>query len=133
PAAEADALIAPQEQELRERLGANVYGADEETLESVVVNLLRERSQRVATAESVTGGLLAARLTAVVGSAEPFAGGYVAEAIAANASLLGVPEALIREHGMVSAPVVEALAEGARRALDADYGLAVTGMAGLEG
>src|SRR5262245_52011275 len=95
-AAEAEALIAPMEQALRERLGVDIYGADDETLESVVVNLLRERGRTVATAESVTGGLLAARLTAVEGSAEPFAGGFVAEAIAANTALIGVSEALIR-------------------------------------
>jgi nicotinamide-nucleotide amidase len=81
----------------------------------------------------MTGGLLAARLTAVEGSAEPFAGGYVAEAVATNVALLGVPEALIREHGLASAPVAEALAESARRSLDADYGLSITGLAGVDG
>jgi nicotinamide-nucleotide amidase len=129
----AEALIAPCEQALRERLGADIYGADEQTLESVVIDLLRERGQTVATAESVTGGLLASRLTAVEGSSEPFPGGYITDWIEAKEAMLGIPEPLIREHGVVSAPVAEAMAEGARRALDAEFGLSATGLAGPDG
>ncbi len=128
-AAEADALIAPCEQALRERLGADIYGMDEETLESVVIERLRELGRTAATAESVTGGLLAARLSAVSGSAAPFPGGCVAAAGEAGEVLLGVSESLVEQHGMASAPVAEALAEAARRLLGADYGLAVTGLA----
>lgn len=128
-AAEAEALIAPCEQALRERLGADIYGVDEETLEAVLLELLSQRGRTLATAESVVaGGLLAARLAAVGGSAAPFPGGYLVPSLEAADGVLAVPEELVREHGMASAPVAEALAEAARRALDADYGLAVSGV-----
>jgi len=132
-AAEAEALIGPCEQALRDRLGVDVYGVDEETLEAGVIERLRERGQRVATAESATGGLLSARLSAVEGSAEPFPGGWVPLSIEACERLLGVPEELIRAHGMASGPVAEALASSARRALGADFGLSITGLPGPGG
>jgi nicotinamide-nucleotide amidase len=126
----AEALIAPVERALRERLGADVYGGDDESLEAVVIERLQARGQTLATAEAVTGGLLAARLSAVEGSAEPFPGGLVAGAIEAGTELVGVPEALVREHGLASAPVAEAFARGARLRLGTDYGLSITGLAG---
>ncbi len=127
---EAAALIAPCEQALRERLGDDIYGADEEALEAVVIERLRRRGTSVATAEQATGGLLAARLSGVEGSAEAYPGGWVVGAVVAGHELLGVPEASFREHGMASAAVAEALALAARRALGTEYGLAVTGVPG---
>ena len=94
---------------------------------------MREWGRTVAAAESLTGGLLAARLAAVEASAEPFPGGWVAASVEAGELLLGVPESLIQRHGMASAPVAEAFAAGARRALGTDYGLAVTGLPGPGG
>jgi nicotinamide-nucleotide amidase len=129
-AEQADALIAPVERALRERLGMDIYGADEETMESVVIERLREQGRTVATAEAVTGGLLAARLSAVEASAAPFPGGWVSASVVASETLLGIPESLIQQHGMASAPVAEAFAVAARRQLGADFGLAATGMAG---
>jgi nicotinamide-nucleotide amidase len=126
--AEAEALIAPCEQVLRERLGADVYGVDEETLEAVVIERLRELGRTVATAESVTGGLLAARLSDVEGSAEPFPGGWVAASTASSGAVLGIPESLIEQAGMASGLVAESLAIGIRRLIGADYGLAATGL-----
>jgi competence/damage-inducible protein CinA-like protein len=126
----ADALIAPVERALRERLGADIYGADEETMESVVIERLREQGRTVATAEAVTGGLLAARLSAVEASAAPFPGGWVSASVEASETLLGVPESLIQQYGMASAPVAEAFAAAARRQLGADFGLAATGLTG---
>jgi nicotinamide-nucleotide amidase len=130
---EAESLIAPVEQALRERLGEDVYGADEESLEVVVIGLLRQQGGRLATAEATPGGALAARLSAVEGSAEPFPGGFVVGAVETGPALLGVPEALLREHGMVSGPAAEAFAEAARRKLGSDYGLSLVGLSGPGG
>jgi nicotinamide-nucleotide amidase len=131
--AEAEALIAPVEQALRERLGEDVYGEDEESLEAVVIGLLTRQGRRLATAEAGTGGTLAAKLSAVEGSAEPFPGGFVVGAVETGPALLGVPEALLREHGMVSGPAAEAFAEAARRKLSTDYGLSLVGLPGPGG
>jgi competence/damage-inducible protein CinA-like protein len=130
---EADALVAPIESALRERLGADIYGADEETLEAAVIDRLRLQGQRLATAEAVTGGLLAARLSAVEGSAEPFPGGLVAGAVEAGPALAGVSETFLREHGLASAPVAESFAAAARRSLATEFGLSLTGLAGPSG
>jgi nicotinamide-nucleotide amidase len=97
-----------------------------------VHRLLGERSATVATAESLTGGLLGAELTAMPGSSATFAGGIVAYATALKASLLGVPEDLLARHGAVHPEVAVAMAEGVRDRLGATYGLAVTGVAGPE-
>ena len=91
------------------------------------------RGLRLATAESCTGGLVAARLTSVPGSSASFVGGVVAYADEVKRSELDVPEALLAEHGAVSAEVAEAMAEGARRRLGADVAVAVTGVAGPGG
>jgi nicotinamide-nucleotide amidase len=116
----------------RELLGGVVHGIGEDTLDRVVHRLLGERSATVATAESLTGGLLGAELTAMPGSSATFAGGIVAYATALKASLLGVPEDLLARHGAVHPEVAVAMAEGVRDRLGATYGLAVTGVAGPE-
>jgi nicotinamide-nucleotide amidase len=91
------------------------------------------RGLRLATAESCTGGLVAARLTSVPGSSASFVGGIVAYADEVKRNQLSVPEALLVEHGAVSAEVAGAMAEGARAALGADVAVAVTGVAGPGG
>jgi nicotinamide-nucleotide amidase len=88
---------------------------------------------RIATAESCTGGLLAARLTELPGSSEHFNGGLVVYANEAKVALAGVPAELIERHGAVSEEVAKALADGARAALDADVGVGITGVAGPGG
>jgi nicotinamide-nucleotide amidase len=127
---EALAEIAPLEAKVREELGEVVYGVDDETLEEAVGRLLRERDRTVATAESLTGGLLGGRVTAVAGSSDYYLGGVVAYATDAKAALLGVDEGVLAAEGPVSEPVAAAMAEGARRAFGADLGLATTGVAG---
>jgi nicotinamide-nucleotide amidase len=124
------AEIAPLEAKVREELGEVVYGVDDETLEEAVGRLLRERDRTVATAESLTGGLLGGRVTAVAGSSDYYLGGVVAYATEAKAALLGVDEGVLAAGGPVSEPVAAAMAEGARRAFGADLGLATTGVAG---
>jgi len=87
----------------------------------------------VAVAASCTGGGLGERLTRVPGSPAWFPGGVVAYADAAKTTLLGVPEALLADHGAVSEPVARAMAEGVRERLGADFGVATTGISGPGG
>ena len=136
--AEAGAALDATERRVREALDPHVFGVGEETLESAVIALLRERSETVATAESCTGGMVAARLTTIAGSSDAFVGGVVAYSNELKSALLGVPTALIAEHGAVSADVARAMAEGAlARCADArrsaTHALAVTGVAGPGG
>lgn len=91
---------------------------------------LRERRATVACAESLTGGLLAASLTAVAGSSATFVGGFVTYATDLKVSVLGVPDNLVERYGVVSAECARAMAEGARRATGATYALSTTGVAG---
>jgi nicotinamide-nucleotide amidase len=130
---EARAKLATVEAAMRARLGDDLFGADDETLASVVGGLLASRSRTVATAESCTGGLLGAALTEAPGSSAWFRGGVVCYANDLKTSLVTVPDTLIRAHGAVSEPVARALATGARRVCGADFGLAITGIAGPSG
>jgi nicotinamide-nucleotide amidase len=114
-----------------------LFSTDGSTVDQQVASLARadgERATRtIATAESCTAGLLAARLTELPGSSEYFKGGVVVYADEAKQTLAHVPEQLLREHGAVSAEVASALADGARAALDADVGVGITGVAGPGG
>ena len=97
---------------------------------AAVLALLRARGETVATAESLTGGRLAALLTSVPGSSETFVGGVVAYATELKTSLLEVPPELVEQHGVVSAECARAMAEGARRVTGATYAVSTTGVAG---
>ena len=92
--------------------------------------LLRAGGHRVATAESLTGGRLAALLTSVPGASATYVGGVVTYATELKVSLLGVADALVAEHGVVSAPCARAMARGVRTLTGATYALATTGVAG---
>jgi nicotinamide-nucleotide amidase len=116
---------------LRERHGQHIYSEDGSQVDDQVAQLLTGR--RIATAESCTGGLLAARLTERPGSSAYLAGGLVAYANEAKTELLGVDAALIQAHGAVSEPVAEAMAAGALRRFEADTVVAITGIAGPDG
>ena len=131
--AEAEALLEPVEREIRHRTDLSCFGVDDQDLASVVLDRLRQRGQSVAVAESCTGGGLGAALAAVPGASEVFLGGVIAYANRVKQQVLGVPEALLETHGAVSDPVAEAMAEGARRLTGADWGLAITGVAGPGG
>ncbi|GAB2615579.1 CinA family protein [Streptomyces capparidis] len=102
------------------------------SLAAEVLVLLGERGATLAVAESLTGGLVAAELTAVPGASRAFRGSVTAYATSVKASLLGVPEELLRERGAVDPDVAVAMARGVRRILGADYGIATTGVAGPE-
>ncbi len=128
--AEADALIAPVEAEVRALLGELVYGADVSGLEQVVLDAARERKLTLGTAESCTGGLIAKRITDIPGSASVFKGGVVSYHCEVKAGVLGVPQALLDEKGAVCAEVAREMARGARRVLGCDLAVAATGVAG---
>jgi nicotinamide-nucleotide amidase len=114
-------------------LGDYVYSQKDESLEKVVGDLLRARQATLATAESCTGGLLAGRLTDVAGSSDYFISGVVSYANEAKMDLLGVPQALLDQHGAVSEPVAEAMARGIRERAGTTYGIGITGIAGPGG
>jgi nicotinamide-nucleotide amidase len=134
--AESDAvarsLIAPVENEVRDRIGGRIFGADDETIERVLRRELESRGWTIGTAESVTGGLVGRRLTSLPGASETFRGSVVAYASDLKTSILGVPDATIDEHGVVSEATAEAMARGARSVLGVDVAVAVTGSAGPE-
>jgi nicotinamide-nucleotide amidase len=125
--------VAAMEAEVRGRVGALIFGTGEETLADAVVHALAARRETVTTAESCTGGLLAGAITSVPGSSAVFREGVVAYANEVKAARLGVPEALLAQHGAVSEPVAAAMARGARERAGADHALAVTGIAGPDG
>ncbi len=129
----AESALAPVERAVRGALGADCYGQDGDTLENVVGRLLLERSLTVSVAESCTGGLVAHRLTNVPGSSRYVERGVVVYSNRAKEELLGVPAALLKAHGAVSAPVAEAMVAGICRASGSPCGLAVTGIAGPDG
>jgi nicotinamide-nucleotide amidase len=131
--AEAEAQIADTESLIRQRLGSLVYGVDGEQLEDVVIRELIARRQTIVTAESVTAGLVSRLLGRVPGASAALLGGVVAYANEVKQGVLGVPESLIRAHGAVSAPGVEAMAAGARLLMGSDYALATSGIAGPTG
>ncbi|HKE56013.1 MAG TPA: competence/damage-inducible protein A [Pyrinomonadaceae bacterium] len=130
---EAEALLDRLSAQIEERLGNAVFSFAGETMEQVVGLKLVVGGYTVAVAESCTGGLVAQRLTEVPGSSKYFIEGVVAYANEAKTRELGVEPMLLLEHGAVSAPVAEAMAEGIRRKAQTDFGLSVTGIAGPGG
>jgi nicotinamide-nucleotide amidase len=118
---------------LRGSLGRYLFSEDERTIAEIVLDLCRERGLTLATAESCTGGLVAARLTAVPGSSDVFRGAVVSYANGVKEDALGVSAAILEQHGAVSAEAAEAMAHGARERLGADVAVAVTGVAGPGG
>ena len=127
-AAETRLLIEPMETEVRSRLGDSVFGFDDETIERVLMQLLSDRGYTVGTAESMTGGMVSARLTALPGSSAVVKGGLVAYNSELKHRLLGLSD--ITE--VVTTDAAVAMARGARALLDVDVAIAVTGSAGPE-
>jgi nicotinamide-nucleotide amidase len=114
-------------------VGEHLVSDENESMEEVVVHLLRQKGATLATAESCTGGLLANRLTNIAGASAIFLEGFVTYSNASKTDLLGVPAGLIAAHGAVSEEVARAMAEGARSKSGATYALATTGVAGPDG
>ena len=126
----ARALISPLEQEVRARLGRLVFASGTEPVESLVLDAASERGWMVGTVESATGGLVAARMTAIPGASETFRGSIIAYATDLKHRLLDVEESIAEEHGVVSEETAIAMAEGGAIRLGVDVCLAVTGSAG---
>jgi nicotinamide-nucleotide amidase len=118
-------LVAPVEQYL--------FSRDERMVEELVLDLCRAAGLTLGTAESCTGGLVAARLTGVPGASDVFGGGVVAYSNAVKQAELGVSAETLREHGAVSRETALAMAEGARERLGVDVAVSVTGIAGPDG
>ena len=118
---------------VREELGSNIFGVDDEDLESVVVRQLTEHRKTLAIAESCTGGCIAHRITNVPGASAVFVAGLVTYSNDAKQRFLGVRAETLAEHGAVSEAVAREMAEGARRVNGTDYALSVTGIAGPTG
>ncbi len=129
----ADRALDPAVRELQAVLAGDVYSVDGASLEEVVGARLRERQLKIAVAESCTGGLLTSRLTDVPGSSAYVERSEVCYSNQAKIDSLGVPAALIAEHGAVSEPVARAMAEGIRAKASTDVGIGVTGIAGPDG
>ena len=121
----ATTLLDEWDAEVRAIVGEHVFGVDDDTMESVVLDLLAERGWSLGLAESVTGGLVAGRITAVPGASKVFRGSVVSYASDVKFDVLGVPEGPV-----VSEAAAAAMAAGARRVLGADVALALTGVAG---
>ncbi|MCI8423066.1 MAG: competence/damage-inducible protein A [Lawsonibacter sp.] len=127
---EAQALLRPTVEQVKQLFGPLVYGVDVPSLEAVVLEGLKSRGLTLGTAESCTGGLMAKRLTDISGASAVFKGGIVSYTNEVKAQLLQVPAPLLRQFGAVSAQVAAAMAEGARQALGCDVALSSTGVAG---
>jgi nicotinamide-nucleotide amidase len=127
------AILDRAERIVREKLGAAIFSMDGSDLEEAVVKLLTGRKKTLAIAESCTGGYLAHRITNVPGSSSVLLAGYVTYSNEAKITMLGIDTRLISEHRAVSEQVALAMAEGARKNANADFGLATTGIAGPSG
>jgi nicotinamide-nucleotide amidase len=128
----AAAILDPMEAAVCERLGHRVFAIGGGSIESIVLEAVRERGWTIGTAESATGGLVAGRLTSVPGASSAFVGSMVAYTPGAKGHLLGVAADAIGEHGLVSEEIAIAMAEGGAKRLPADVVIAVTGSAGPE-
>ena len=127
---EAEGLLAEMGDPIEALLGARLYSRNGDSLEAVIGTLLRESGAKLATAESLTGGLLGQRITSVSGSSDYYLGGFLTYSDAMKSSLLGIDAALIQQHTAVSEPVAAAMAAGARDRAGADYAISTTGEAG---
>jgi nicotinamide-nucleotide amidase len=130
---DADRRLADATAQLRERAGEHWYGEDGSDLAATVLEQLRRRRARLAVAESCTGGLLGARITAVPGASDVFIGGVIAYDDAVKTAALSVPDELVRIQGAVSEEVVLAMALGAQQRFAVEAALAITGIAGPTG
>lgn len=130
---EAEKAIDPIATQLTQIAAADYFGADDDTLASVVATLLKQRQQTVSVAESCTGGGLGEALTAIAGSSSYFTGGVISYSNEIKQSLLGVTTDALMQHGAVSDVVAQQMAAGVRDRLETTWGIGITGIAGPDG
>jgi nicotinamide-nucleotide amidase len=121
------------EKQLSDLIGDFIIGENDETLPQVLVDMLTNSGEKVALAESCTGGAIAAQITAIAGASNVFETGVVSYSNACKSKLLGVSEKLLETYGAVSVEVVRAMAEGVLNVSNAKYAIAVSGIAGPDG
>ena len=130
---EAKLLIKPIKKELKETFSKNIFGEDNESLQSILVKELTKRNESIVFAESCTGGLLSSYITSVSGSSKVFKGGVIAYSNELKHSLLDVPINLINSFGAVSEEVAESMSIGVKNKLKSDWAISVSGIAGPDG
>lgn len=130
---EAEALIEPIAQQIKEIAGLDYFGCDDDTIASVVGQLLKQRGETITVAESCTGGGLGAMLTEISGSSEYFLGGIIAYANQVKINQLGVSETDLEQHGAVSEVIAQQMALGVKKQLKSSWAVSITGIAGPDG
>jgi len=125
--------IQPIKEELERKFTKYIFGEDNDTLSSVIIKLLKERNESIVFAESCTGGLLSSSITSEAGASEIFKGGIVAYSNEIKQNLLGVPKSFLDTHGAVSEEVAEKMAIGVKNKLNANWAIAISGIAGPQG
>ncbi len=130
---QANKLLRPIEEALKQRLGDHYYGSDDENMASVILNLLQKKEQTLSVAESCTGGGAGALISSIPGASKVFKGGVIAYSNTIKEKILGVPSDILNSYGAVSSQVAKAMAEGVREQLNTDWAIAITGLAGPEG
>jgi nicotinamide-nucleotide amidase len=129
----AERLAGKVEKTIRRRLGNKIFGTGDDTLASVVGDLLRKKRRTLAAAESCTGGLLSSLITDAAGSSDYYVGGLVAYSNKIKKLRLLIPEAVLRKNGAVSRQVAARMAQNIRKIYGSDYGIGITGIAGPGG
>ncbi len=130
---EAEVILDGATEQLKDLLGDYIFGYEQDSLEKVIGNLLREKKLTLAVAESCTGGMLGEAITSIAGSSDYFKGGIISYSGEIKEKLLGVPHDILQEFGEVSEPVARAMAEGVCKKCNSDIGIGITGIAGPEG
>ncbi|MDI3311797.1 MAG: competence/damage-inducible protein A [Thermoanaerobacterium sp.] len=126
-------MIDEYEKNIRDLLGEYIFGVDDDTLESVVLNLLKTKHLTISTAESCTGGLLSEKITSIPGASEVFKFGVVTYSNESKEEILGVSKNTITEYGAVSEETAREMAINVKNIVKTDYGLSITGIAGPSG
>ena len=130
---EADSELANIENKIREKAANYIFGTEEQKLEEIIGELLKEKKLTLSTAESCTGGLISSRITDIPGSSEYYEGGINTYSYKAKVDALGVKKKSLKKHGAVSEKIAMQMARGVRKYFKTDIGISVTGIAGPGG
>jgi len=128
-----NAVLDQAEEFLKQRIGGFIYSFSGKLLETVILDVMRQRGLKLAVAESCTGGIISSRIISIPGSSDVFERGFITYSDGSKTDLLGVDPAIIATQGAVSGDVAQAMADGARQRSGADIAMAVTGIAGPSG